>query len=401
VIAFLEKHLLRVALFACLLASDGITSSLVDAGAAHPLPDARGANEIFVIDKGLADYELLLEQVPKTADTILIEPDVDGWRYLARAFRDRQDIDAIHVLGHGSVGNASLGRANISVESSGDYRDELALIGEALTAEGDILLYGCNVAADAAGVEFIDLIAELTGADISASDDLTGGGGDWQLEASSLSSNIRERAFRFADYNHNLVTFIEVQSSASQNGDTLNLFYYFKFSGARSGETVTVSLQYANIDGLIRNKSQTVFLDTLPGDNYSSVISVGPSDPEPPGDQDGSRTWSSTYIGSFGGNATSTYQYTFVSNTAPVYDNSSTQSLTSSVGGPAQDLSSYLSVTDTDSGQTLTWSQSSVPTQGGALDLPVEAKRVVDRFALAKVCACHRRQVLLLVGNLL
>ena len=54
--------------------------------------------------------------------------------------------------------------------------------GAALTADADILIYGCNVAQSDAGRSLIDALARLTGADVAASDDLTGHadlGGDW------------------------------------------------------------------------------------------------------------------------------------------------------------------------------------------------------------------------------
>ena len=60
--------------------------------------------------------------------------------------------------------------------------------GNSLTENADILLYGCNVAKDLAGAEFVDDFSDYTKADISASTDLTGSkklGGDWNLEYTS------------------------------------------------------------------------------------------------------------------------------------------------------------------------------------------------------------------------
>ena len=57
--------------------------------------------------------------------------------------------------------------------------------GEALTADGDILIYGCDLAASGAGEALVDALAQLTRADVAASDDRTGHaalGGDWDLE---------------------------------------------------------------------------------------------------------------------------------------------------------------------------------------------------------------------------
>ena len=64
--------------------------------------------------------------------------------------------------------------------------DTLAQIGRALSASGDILLHGCDVASGEAGAPFISQWAKLTQADVAASTNRTGAshlGGDWVLEA--------------------------------------------------------------------------------------------------------------------------------------------------------------------------------------------------------------------------
>ena len=55
---------------------------------------------------------------------------------------------------------------------------------------GDILLYGCDVAANAHGQKLVEEIHELTGADVAASTDETGSaalGGNWVLEFTAAS----------------------------------------------------------------------------------------------------------------------------------------------------------------------------------------------------------------------
>ncbi|MCP4045604.1 MAG: DUF4347 domain-containing protein, partial [Gammaproteobacteria bacterium] len=57
--------------------------------------------------------------------------------------------------------------------------------GNNLSNDADILIFGCDLASTDAGVQFVDAFAQMTGADISASDDQTGSsglGGDWYLE---------------------------------------------------------------------------------------------------------------------------------------------------------------------------------------------------------------------------
>jgi len=57
--------------------------------------------------------------------------------------------------------------------------------GSALTEDGDILFYGCDLAATEKGKSLLEAMSRLTGADVAASEDLTGAaaqGGDWDLE---------------------------------------------------------------------------------------------------------------------------------------------------------------------------------------------------------------------------
>ena len=52
--------------------------------------------------------------------------------------------------------------------------DDLLAIGQALSPEGDILIYACDYGAGAEGEAALSLWADLTGADVAASTDATG-----------------------------------------------------------------------------------------------------------------------------------------------------------------------------------------------------------------------------------
>jgi hypothetical protein len=101
-------------------------------------------------------------------------------------------VDAIHLLGHGSSGSLNLGALTLNTDNLQEQAATLAQIGGALTAQGDWLLYGCNVAEGAAGVSLLGQLAQFSGADVAASSDATGAtalGGDWVLEAASGDIN--------------------------------------------------------------------------------------------------------------------------------------------------------------------------------------------------------------------
>ena len=117
---------------------------------------------------------------------IILDPDQDGIEQISAALAEQTNITALHILSHGSESSVQLGNTDLSNDSIEDYQQQLLAWGSALTENGDILLYGCNIAADQLGINFIDRLAGITKADIAASNDITGNrfiGGNWTLEA--------------------------------------------------------------------------------------------------------------------------------------------------------------------------------------------------------------------------
>ena len=144
--------------------------------------------EVVFVDLSVSDYQTLISGVASGIEVVVLSADRDGVVQIAEYLHGRADIDAIQIISHGDVGEVRLGDTVLDAANLDAYTDALAKIGASLTETGDILLYGCRVGADGAGQAFIDSIAALTGADIAASDDLTGSsalGGDWVLEAST------------------------------------------------------------------------------------------------------------------------------------------------------------------------------------------------------------------------
>ncbi len=142
---------------------------------------------IVFIDTRVANYQTLIAGLPADSEVILINGG-NGLQQMADALAGRSGVDAIHVFSHGSAGALQLGDTLLSSNTLNTYAPLLAQIGQSLTAEGDLLLYGCNVAQGEAGQAFVESIARVTQADVAASSDLTGAaalGGDWVLEVAS------------------------------------------------------------------------------------------------------------------------------------------------------------------------------------------------------------------------
>lgn len=141
------------------------------------------------IDSSVEAYQTLASMWAGRGTVVIIDANKDGIDQIRTALAGQTDIESIHIVSHGQSGGFGLGTSWIDGNTAqGDLSSSLAAIGAKLSPDGDILLYGCDIAADEAGKSFLNVLAQVTGADIAASDDDTGAaalGGNWTLEATS------------------------------------------------------------------------------------------------------------------------------------------------------------------------------------------------------------------------
>ena len=155
---------------------------------------------IVFIDSAVEDYETITNSFKENTEFYLINANEDGFKRISEILTDRENIDALHLIGHGSSGQILFGNAFLNNDTIDSYQSTLTSIGQSLTTSGDILFYGCNVASTDQGEILIKKISEITKADIAASDDLTGKGGDWDLEKEEGFINVKELKVRHYDH---------------------------------------------------------------------------------------------------------------------------------------------------------------------------------------------------------
>ena len=112
----------------------------------------------------------------------------NGIDQISAILEDSSDIDAIHIIAHGSDRQIDIGDVSITADNIDQFNATFNAWSDSLSEEADILLYGCDIAATDAGKTMLQHMASATGADINASSDLTGhvdAGGDWELEYST------------------------------------------------------------------------------------------------------------------------------------------------------------------------------------------------------------------------
>ena len=154
------------------------------------LKDAVGMRELVFFDETLADDPQLIAEFQRSdgdrnLEWVALESDHNGIEEVTQVLLERSDLAAVHFVTHGADGQINLGNTYLDLTTLQQNTHALAAWGNALSEAGDILFYGCSIAAGGEGEELLKTIADLTGADVAASDDLTGSatlGGDWDLE---------------------------------------------------------------------------------------------------------------------------------------------------------------------------------------------------------------------------
>ncbi|MBC9783577.1 DUF4347 domain-containing protein [Heliobacterium chlorum] len=187
----MQKRLALVFLVLCLLSLYVVTG---EAHAKH--------GEIAFIDRAITHPLLVEQSLPPGVEAVFLESERDGIEQIADTLRDRHDVRAIHIISHGAPGKVFLGKGSLSAANLSTYREQLASIGAALGKDGDILIYGCDVARGEAGKAFISQVADATSAHIAASDDATGAKalhGNWNLEAKTGSIGVAGLAIEAYD----------------------------------------------------------------------------------------------------------------------------------------------------------------------------------------------------------
>ncbi|MEM8718332.1 MAG: DUF4347 domain-containing protein [Cyanobacteria bacterium P01_G01_bin.39] len=169
--------------------------------------------QLLFIDSKIAEYQTLIDNLTELTEVIILDEQRDGIEQITESLQQYDDLAAVHIASHGSVGQLSLGNSKLNQDNLNSYQDSVTNWADALIETGDILLYGCNVAADPTGTEFIDSLSQYTQADILASTDLTGSAdlnGDWDLEYATgeIDAQLAWSAENNQNYQHVLNDFL-------------------------------------------------------------------------------------------------------------------------------------------------------------------------------------------------
>jgi membrane-bound inhibitor of C-type lysozyme len=244
-------------------AEDDIASYL----APLPVLSEELSTELIIVDAAVDNIAGLLEQIDRSQPGVeyqiyVLDGSESGLQQMTDILTLHQEIDAVHILSHGSADGLQLGNEWVTENTLNGN----ALLLESWTAylnEGaDILLYGCELASSDNGVRFVETFQSLTHSDVAASDNLTGSAlrqGDWDLE------------YQLGDINHQL--FLNTQMDDQWLG-TLAVYTVTTTSDVVDSDDGLLSLREAVIAANANAGADTV---NLAAGTYTLAIATGVS----------------------------------------------------------------------------------------------------------------------------
>ncbi|MEG5083409.1 DUF4347 domain-containing protein, partial [Microcoleus sp. AT8-B4] len=142
-------------------------------------------SSIAFIDSALPDSQTLHNGIAAGTEVITLDAARDGVEQITEALASRSNIKSIHIISHGRPASLLLGAIDLNLTNLKTYAKQLQRWSRSLADSGEILLYGCDVAAGEKGANFVQQLSQLTKAKIAASRSPIGSsamGGDWELD---------------------------------------------------------------------------------------------------------------------------------------------------------------------------------------------------------------------------
>lgn len=146
---------------------------------------ASPVSELVIVDSAVQDRAVLQRALKPGVQMVEIDASRPGLPQLVQALASFKNLSAIHVVSHAEAGVLLLGSSRITAESVKGEIESLAALRNAVRPGGDLLFYGCDLAATPEGEQLLDIVQHATQLDVAASSNATGNlaqGGDWQLE---------------------------------------------------------------------------------------------------------------------------------------------------------------------------------------------------------------------------
>ncbi|MEX0298239.1 MAG: VCBS domain-containing protein [Kordiimonas sp.] len=190
--------------------------------------------ELLVVGPNVQDLDILLTGLARPMDILRLTHDSNPLEQIATALKGREETSTLHLLAHGEPGAIHLGGAPLDFAALYKNEDAVNEIREALAGKAAVALWACSVGWMNAGERFINALEEKLGATVFASDRPVGAeslGGDWRIGTASPFMKSTEAA-----YPHTLGTF-DITGGAFRSGDSS----IYEETDSSSGTAITMT----------------------------------------------------------------------------------------------------------------------------------------------------------------
>jgi len=231
-------------------------------------------HEVVFISSSVMRTEEIVDDLPHHTDIVYLVDDTKGLWEITDYLSYQNDIDAIRIISHGNAGHIVLNGELIDAEYIARRHEWVESWGGALSEDADIMLYGCNVAATAEGRALVQQISDLTGADVAASTDMTGGTGNWDLEFQT--GNIEVASFTVDGYRHHLAIYTVTEISDDGTGDDDTLSWAINQSNTSTAVDDTIAFNLSSESTVTILAALPTITDsvTIDGDDDGTDVTV-------------------------------------------------------------------------------------------------------------------------------
>ncbi len=242
------------------------------------------------VDSQIADYQAIVAAIDPGVKVFVYDGTKDGLAEIAQDLQGVHGLASIDIIDHGAPDVMAVGADVLAPNTISTYSAELAALGNALAHNGQLDLYGCDVAAT--GDAFIEALQQAVGRNVAASTGPVGAtalGGDWTLDATTgpAPDALPANPTALQAFDNDLLTAtapIYVISNATgefNNGDggnngpqPVNTFTIGQTATDSAGDIFMVGTFRGTVDFGLNPSNSLVSLDSNDNNTGSSVFVV-------------------------------------------------------------------------------------------------------------------------------
>jgi hypothetical protein len=250
--------------------------------------------ELVVVDEGIENFDELLAELSRPSDTsvarevLVVHEGEDGFAKIAERLgvataEDTEDpsrYTAVHIVSHGAEKGLRLGGEWTLFDDSANVDLMVAGWRNALTADADVLFYGCDLAAGDTGRAWLDGVARATGADVAASSNAVGAaslGGDWSFEyrTGEVESDVVVSEALQRNWQGLLATFAVTNNSDSGTGSLRQAI--LNANAAAGADVITFNMSsslFITLTTALPTVTDTVTIDGTTQSGYAGTPQV-------------------------------------------------------------------------------------------------------------------------------